>query len=78
MGFRLKISFKTEHKLVVVGTLPIAGWCEACGARSWFVDQQRQLTAFSPLAEALSPIHTACIDGRRYICLRSITAEPEN
>jgi hypothetical protein len=74
MGFRLKITLKTEKKFMVLTGQPIAHWCEACGAESSFVDEKAE--AFPLLALRVSERgHRVIMEGRSYLCLRSITDE---
>jgi hypothetical protein len=73
MGFRLTITVKTEKRLVVLTERPIAHWCEACGAESSFVDEGAEASLATALPEKT---HRLIINGRGYLCLRSITAQP--
>ncbi len=73
MGFTLKVTLKTERKIVVMlSTRPIARWCEACGEESSFVDERIE-TRLSPVS---NEAHRSIIEGREYLCLRSISAQP--
>jgi hypothetical protein len=76
MGFRLKITLKTEKRFVLLTRRPIAHWCEACGAESSFVDEEAEASSLLTLPEVSDKAHHLIVEGRSYLCLRSATNEP--
>lgn len=70
MGFRLKITLRTEKTFVVLTAPPIDHWCAVCGAESSFVDEEREALSLKALPHEIA--HRLIIDGRRYLCLKSI------
>lgn len=73
MGFTLRITLRTEKKLVVLTAPPVDHWCEACGAESSFVDEDREAASLNALAPGTA--HRLMVGERGYLCLRSIADE---
>ena len=75
MAMRLKIKLKRETSFVILASRPVGRWCDTCEAESSFVDEEAaQASAAELLPEIAANIHRAMIDGRSYICLRSISS----
>ena len=76
MGFRLTITLKTERTVLLLAGRPMAEWCEACGAESPFIDEEREAPSLLRCAAALDQAHRKTLNGRSHLCLRSIANEP--
>lgn len=76
MGFRLKITLKSERKFVLLASRPLVHWCEKCGCESNFVEEQGEVLAVVQLGSADADPHRMTIGGRNHLCLRSIADEP--
>ena len=75
MGFRLKITLKSEKKFVLLATQPQIHWCERCRAESRFVDEDEGARVLRQLAADTSRAHRSTIGGRTLLCLKSISDE---
>ena len=71
MGFRLKITLRSERRFVVLTSRPVVRWCEACGAESRFVDEDFEASVIGQVVAV--DAHRLIIEGRHYICLRSVS-----